>query len=83
MRQFATRLRNKIRDSGYGNVSDNQIRDEILSKCQSEYIRRKLLEEGPNLTLDHVLNIAKQCEGIEAQMAALSVSTGAISKGKD
>ncbi len=72
MRQFATRLRHGIRDCGYGDESDNQIRDEILAKCTSNYTRRKLLEEGPTLTLARALEIGELCEGIETQMAAMS-----------
>ena len=37
-------------------------------------MRRKLLEEGPNLTLAQTLEIAEQCENVNAQMAALSVN---------
>ena len=52
IRQFATRLRRAARDCGYGADTDNQIRDEILCKCTSTYIKRKLLEEGQGLNLD-------------------------------
>ena len=74
MRQFATSLCHGIKDCGYGDESDNQIRDELLAKCTSDYIRRKLLEEGPTLTLARALEIGEQCEGIEAQMAVLATT---------
>ena len=64
IRQFATRLRRAAKDCGYGADSDNQIRDEILSKCTSTYIKRKLLEEGQGLNLDKALEIAENCEKV-------------------
>ena len=75
-RQFATRLRHAIKDCGYGAESDDQIRDELLAKCPSDYLRRRLLEEGLGLTLSRTLELAEQCEGIESQMAGLSVTAG-------
>lgn len=44
IQQFATRLRQAAKDCGFQADSDNQIRDAILSKCTSDYVRRKLLE---------------------------------------
>ena len=44
-RKFATRLRRAAKDCDYGADTDNQFRDEILCKCNSMYIKRKLLEE--------------------------------------
>ncbi len=44
---------------------DNQLRDAVLSKCSSDYIKRKLLEEGTELTFTRTLEIAMQCERVE------------------
>ena len=71
IQQFVTRLRSASKDCGYGTDTDNHIRDEILTKCTSSYLRRKLLEEGETLTLTRTLEIANQCEKIEAQMIGL------------
>lgn len=79
VQQFATRLRQAVRDCGYGGDSDNQIRDAILSKGTSEYVRRKLLEEGRGLTLACALEVAARCEGIEEQMSAMS-GTGKLTE---
>ena len=75
-RQFATRLRRAIKDCGYGIDADNQIRDEILQKCTSQYLRRRLLEEGTP-PLKRTLEIAEQCENVETQMQALSTGASA------
>lgn len=40
--QFATRLRQAVRDCDFGGGTDNQIRVAIL--CTMTYVRRKLLE---------------------------------------
>ena len=72
IRQFATRLRRAARDCGYGADTDDQIRDEILSKCTSTYIKRKLLEEGQGLNLDKALEIAENCEKVDTQLAAMA-----------
>lgn len=62
VRQFATRMRLSAKDCNYGEETDNQIRDEILCKCTSSYIKRKLLEEGQGLSLAKALEIAENCE---------------------
>jgi hypothetical protein len=60
--QFASRLKRYAKDCDYGTDTDNQIRDEILQKCKSDYLRRKRLEEGPGLILARTLELAQQCE---------------------
>ena len=47
------------KDCDYGTDTDNQIGDEILQKCISDYLRRKLLEEGQGLTLARTLELKK------------------------
>ena len=72
-RQFATRLRRAGKDCGYGEDTENQIRDEILCKCTNTYLKRKLLEEGSGLTLAKTLQIAENCEKVDSQLAAMSL----------
>ena len=55
IQQFVTRLRHAAKDCGYGTDVNNHIRDEVLAKCNSSYLRRKLLEEGDSLTLARLL----------------------------
>ena len=73
IRQFATRLRRASKGCDYGEDTDNQIRDEILCKCTSTYIKRKLLEERQGLTLARALEIAENCERVGAQIAAMTI----------
>ena len=58
--------------------TENQIRDEVLCKCHSDYLRRKLLDVGPEVTLTHALELAGQSEELETQMAMLSVDRNNI-----
>ncbi len=82
IQQFATRLRQAAKDCGFQADTDNQVRDAILSKCTSDYVRRKLLEEGPTLTLARSVELASQCERIEEQMSVMSLrpDTGAVNR---
>ncbi|XP_022792659.1 uncharacterized protein LOC111331751 [Stylophora pistillata] len=73
VQQFVTRLKKAAKDCDFGTDNDNQIRDAVLNKCTSTYIKRKLLEEGHGLNLTRTLEVAAQCEKIETQLAALSV----------
>ena len=72
--QFVTRLRKEGKDCNFGVDFDNQMRDAVLCKCRSDYVRRKLLEEREKLTLARTLEIAEQCESVDHQMSHLSVS---------
>ena len=69
--QFATRLRKAVKDCDYLADEDNQIRDQILFQCKSDYLRRKLLEEGHNLTLTKTLDLAKNCESVERELISM------------
>ena len=72
--QFVTRLRKEGKDCNFGADFDNQLRDAVLCKCRSDYVRRKLLEEREELTLARTLALAEQCESVEHQMSQLSMS---------
>ena len=84
MLQFVTRLRIAARDCKYGDddAVDAQIRDEVIYKCRSDTIRRKLLDEGGDLRLKRVLEVAAHEEEIEAQMSRMSVTpvTGSVNR---
>lgn len=71
-KQFATKLRKLADNCNFGDARDDHIRDAIIWKCRSEYVKRKLLEESGNLI--ETLATAEQCERIEQQLAATPVS---------
>ena len=69
--QFATRLKKAVKDCDYEADEGNQIRDQILFQCKSDYLKRKLLEEGHNLTLAKTLDLAKNCESVERELISM------------
>lgn len=51
VQQLNIHFRKAARDCDFAGDTGNQIRDVIPSKCTSDYLCRKLLEEGARLTL--------------------------------
>ena len=64
VQQFVTPLRQKAQSCEFGDAAavDEQIRDQVISKCLSHYIRRKLLDKGKILTLQQLKEIARVME---------------------
>ena len=69
--QFVTRLKQEVKDCDYGDHSDNQIRDQVVQRCKSHALRRKLLEKGENLTLALLLTTAATYEAVQPQLASM------------
>ncbi|XP_068674632.1 uncharacterized protein [Montipora foliosa] len=67
--QFVTQVRQKAQSCEFGDAAavDEQIRDQVISKCLSHNIRRKLLEKGKILTLQQLREIARVMEDSEKQ----------------
>ena len=59
--QFVTRLRQVVKDCDYGEQAQNQIPDQVVQRCKSHELRKKLLEKGAKLTLELLLST---CEGL-------------------
>ena len=49
--QFVTKLKQKALSCDYGESSDEFIHDQVIDKCHSAALPRKLLERGQSLTL--------------------------------
>ena len=72
IQEFVTRLRKAAKDCDFGSDNDSQIRDAVLNKCTSTYIKRKLLEEGQELNLLRLLPSGLQANGeVERQNRSL------------
>ena len=69
MDQFITRLRQKAVYCSFTDVNEN-IKDQIIEKCKSTRLRRKLLEKD-DLSLENVSQIARSLEQSEAQAVVL------------
>ena len=67
--QFVTRLRQKAQSCEFGDAGavDQQICDQVISKCLSHNIRRELLEKGKIWTLQQLGEIARVIEDSEKQ----------------
>jgi len=70
MDSFVCRLRQQARNCEFGTMEDDYIRDQIVDKCYSSQLRRKLLEKE-TLTLTAVLNTARAYESVTHQLSAM------------
>jgi len=65
--QYITRLRLKADHCEFGVNLNEQLRDQVIEKCLSHHLRRKLLEKGRGLTLEQLQTIARAMEVSEKQ----------------
>ena len=78
--QFVTRLRQKAQTCEFRDAAtvDEQIRDQVISKCLSHELRRKLLQKGRNLTLPQLREIARSIEESEKQARSIKGGSGEV-----
>jgi hypothetical protein len=69
--QFVVRLRRLAESCSFGDSKDDFIRDQVVDKCASKSLRRKLLAEK-ELTLTKVLELAQAKEASEFQAAQIA-----------
>ena len=81
--QFAVRLRRKAQQCDYGDQMEAQIRDQIISKCRSNELRRKLLEKGQTLTLQSLQEISRNYKAVKRQSQSMSLSSGLVNRVDD
>ncbi|KAL9967182.1 hypothetical protein ACROYT_G025359 [Oculina patagonica] len=79
--QFVARLRQKAQtcEFGDGAAVDEQIRDQVISKCLSHELRRKLLQKGRALTLPQLREIARSMEESEKQARSIEGASDEVS----
>lgn len=65
--QYVTRLRQRADFCDFGDNVNDQIKDQVIEKCLSNHLRRKLLERGRDLTLAHLQTLARAMETSERQ----------------
>jgi len=65
MVQYVTRLRQQAKNCNFGDVN-TEIGSQIIEKCYSTKLRRRLLEKG-DAKLDEILEIAKTMEAVSLQ----------------
>ena len=67
MDAYVTRLKRLIQTCDYGTLSDEMIRDQVLEKCYSARLRRRLHREE-TLTLHVFLRIPRALEASHRQV---------------
>ena len=68
--QFITRLRERAEYCEFGVAKDENISDQVIEKCMSSRLRRKLLEKGRGLTLEQLQTAARSMEASHRQAGA-------------
>ena len=74
--QFTSRLRKAAASCNFGDQIDDYIRDQIVECCKSDHFRRKLLEQGNDLTLASTLREAATFEAVELRQKEMSQTLG-------
>ena len=69
--QFMTRLRRQVENCNWDNA-DEPLRDQVIDKCGSANLRRKLLLKGTHLTLVKAQEIAQSFEAVDNQLKAMT-----------
>jgi len=57
-----------VKDCDYGEQAKNQIHDQVVQRCKSHELRKKLLEKGEKLTLELLLSTAANHERVQSQL---------------
>ncbi|XP_064653072.1 uncharacterized protein K02A2.6-like [Lineus longissimus] len=71
--QFVARLRRQAQFCNFTNI-DADIRDQVIDKCKSSKLRRKLLEKV-DLTLKQAQDLARALEAVDYQMKSMDLGT--------
>ena len=79
MDEFCTKLRTLASSCEYGQYAEEHIRDQIVDKCKSNALRRRLLRTE-DLKLDQLLSIARAAEAAEKQATIMERSAVAMPK---
>ena len=65
--QFILRLFQLSENCEFGEAKEEHIRDQLIDKCRSHTLRKKLLEASGMLTLQKAREIARSMEAAESQ----------------
>ena len=75
--QFVVRLSNQAANYEFGATKNELISDQIIDKCKSPELRRKLLGKGQELTLADAQKIARSLELSQTQAKQIEGDVGA------
>ena len=74
--QFVARLQRQGETCEFGDTKNEQVRDQVIEKCKSTKLRRKLLERAAGLTLDGLQTIARAMEALDIQARQMNSDDG-------
>ena len=69
--QFVMRLFQLSEHCEFGEAKEEHIRDQLIDKCKSHNLRKKLLEASGTLTLQKAREIARSMEAAEKQVTQI------------
>ena len=69
--QFVTRLFQLRENCDFGTSKEAQVRDQLIDKCRSHDLRKKLLAISGKLTLQKARDIARSMEAAESQARSI------------
>ena len=69
--QFISRPSQRAEYCEFSDAKDENIRDQVIEKCMSSRLRRKLLEKGRELALEQLQNTARSMEASDRQAGAI------------
>jgi len=69
--QFVLRLFQLSENCEFGEAREEHIRDQLIDKCRSHNLRKKLLEASGTLTLQKAREIARSTEAAESQARSI------------
>ena len=69
--QFVTRLFQLAENCDFSDKKSEHIRDQLIDKCRSHNLRKKLLEAGGGLTLRRAQELARAMEAAERQAKSI------------
>ena len=76
--QFIDRLRKQAQNCKF-TTPHIDIRDQVIDKCRSSELRRKLLAKDDNLTLEKVQEVARSMEAVNVQATKMGGQDSASS----
>ena len=69
--QFVTRFFQLSENCTFGTSKEEQIRDQLIDKCRSHDLRKKLLAVNGKLTLEKARDFARSMEAAEIQVRSI------------
>lgn len=74
--EFVTRFREKVDCCEFGEATDENVSDQVIVKCSSSPLRRRLLNRGRGLTLNNLQTVATAMEASDRHAGSMEKPQG-------